>query len=158
MDFNAQSLAKSRRNSFENSTSRGTREVQRTSLFSYPRAEECVTHPLNPPPVRGTYLLGQSPSMPKSFLNLSGRSSKIVHRGVREKSSGLLSYPRAESFSLLRLGRLVCVWLLSACADNCLHKMRWLKIIFRHRIFLIQQSSIATALFRFPLGFCRRSI
>ena len=53
--------------------------------------------------------------------------------------------PRAESFSLLHLGILICVWLLSACADNCLYKMRQLKIIFRHRIFSTQQSSIVTA-------------
>ena len=78
-------------------------------------------------------------SFRKEFENSTSRGT----REVRENFSFFV--PRAESFSLLHLGILICVWLLSTCADNCLYKMRQLKIIFRHRIFSTQQSSIATA-------------
>ena len=49
ISLNAQILLKSFRKEFENSTSRGTREVQRwTSLFSYPRAESNCASIISP--------------------------------------------------------------------------------------------------------------
>ena len=67
ISLNAQILLKSFRKEFENSTSRGTRYndgrcVQMYGIsfcFSFPpRAEECVTHPLNPPSCEGDLLIG----------------------------------------------------------------------------------------------------
>ena len=80
--------------------------------------------------------------------------------GAREvcKNFSFFSYPRAESFSLSRLGRLVCVRLLSACANPCLCQMIVYENEFSAIICQRQQSPIATSALRSPLGFCRRSI
>ena len=62
-----------------------------------------------------------------------------------------------DSFCRWRLGRLVCVWLLFAVANLCLCLM----IVFENKLSAIisqsQQSSIATAPLRSPLGCCDRS-
>ena len=64
----------------------------------------------------------------------------------------------ARSFSLLRLGRLVCVRLLFALANLCLCQTNVFENKFSAIICQSQQSSIATSPLRSPLGFCRRSI
>ena len=67
-------------------------------------------------------------------------------------------FSRAESFSLLRLGWLICVGLLFATANLCLRQMIAFENKFSAIICQSQQSPIATAPLRSPLGFCRRSI
>ena len=82
MDFNAQSLAKSRRNSFENSTSRGTREVRvRTSLFFVPPSRRVCYPPPKSPSCEGDLFLLELCKSGTSLFSYPEQKS-VSHTGL----------------------------------------------------------------------------